>query len=201
MQLAYADYEGGDDRSTILKAMGVLLARGADINATGTPGSYAEGSTALEWAIWYGGMDIVRYLLAHGARMKMDKIDRYLLAVLYDDNTATAQWLLNLGANVNAPSGEMTPLMETAEWGDEDFARKLLQRGAKVNARDEDGRTALHIAAVDNNAEMVELLLEWGAKVNIRDKNGHTALTEALANDEDKDGEVAGLIRKAGGKE
>ena len=52
----------------------------------------------------------------------------------------------------------------------------LLQAGADVNAKDEDGRTALIAASTEDNPEMVRLLLQAGASVNVKDKKGRTAL-------------------------
>jgi hypothetical protein len=57
--------------------------------------------------------------------------------------------------------------------------RDLLDAGARVNLRDEDGRTALMFAAGYGRLEIVELLLRAGAKVNAQSKSGATALMEA----------------------
>ena len=42
----------------------------------------------------------------------------------------------------------------------------LLDAGADVNGRDEDGRHALQTALLTGNKEVALLLLEWGADVN-----------------------------------
>jgi uncharacterized protein len=68
---------------------------------------------------------------------------------------------------------------------------KLLRNGAKVNAQDEDGKTALHytvIGARINNSQLFEeeqvqlldTLLKYKADLNIKDKEGNTALAAAL---------------------
>lgn len=59
-------------------------------------------------------------------------------------------------------------------------ARRFLDRGDDVNARDEDGVTPCMQAAVQGDAEMVELLLQRGADVSPTDNMGSTALSLAL---------------------
>src|SRR5205809_5703107 len=53
---------------------------------------------------------------------------------------------------------------------------KALDGGADVNAADEYGRTALHVAAKDKSTEVIKLLLSRGADVNRQDKDGRTPL-------------------------
>lgn len=53
---------------------------------------------------------------------------------------------------------------------------KLLENGQNVNATTNNGKTALHIAAIRDNYPMTELVLKYNISVNLRDKNGWTAL-------------------------
>ena len=110
------------------------------------------------------------------------------------------------------PSG-ITALMVAAQpttgTGDEDDVRLLLDRGARINARDGDGRTALMYAATGpdpiylpttnvpahSNARMVRLLLNRGADVNARDRQGLTALMLAV---EEQTPDVTALLLTRG---
>jgi len=204
-----------DENNSHLPAIRLLLARGADVNereASTAPegGEETVSGTALMYAAQYAGMDTIRCLLDHGAKVNMSSAaGPALLWAIEDERFDVARLLVHRGAHVNLPADEgTTPLIRTVEMGEEDFARELLERGADVNARDNQGRTALHIAA-GNHDTMVELLLQWGAKVNARDKDGHTPLHHALYHDNDDEGypndedyrEVIALLRKAGAKE
>ncbi|EAY02571.1 ankyrin repeat protein, putative [Trichomonas vaginalis G3] len=52
----------------------------------------------------------------------------------------------------------------------------FLSHGANINEKDEDGETALHLAAQHNSKETAELLLSHGANINEKDEDGETAL-------------------------
>jgi ankyrin repeat protein len=55
-------------------------------------------------------------------------------------------------------------------------AQVLLAKGADVNAKDGDGRTALMQAAREGDIEIARILLAAGADVNAQDRRGQTAL-------------------------
>ena len=72
-----------------------------------------------------------------------------------------------------------------------------LQEGADPNARNEEDRTALMLAAAGNpDAEAVSILLKAGARVNETRRDGWTALMEAAAFN--RNPKVLSLLLKAG---
>lgn len=62
-----------------------------------------------------------------------------------------------------------------------DYVKRLLDKGADVNVRDEDGNTALIIAISFGNSDVAEMLLKKGADVNAKNKSGETALMAATS--------------------
>jgi hypothetical protein len=63
--------------------------------------------------------------------------------------------------------------------GDVELAKLALNAGAKVNAHNNGGTTALILAAQGQHERLVKLLLDRGADPSIRDAEGHTALWHA----------------------
>jgi len=66
-----------------------------------------------------------------------------------------------------------------ARFGQENIVRTMLNRGARVNSRDELGNTALIAAASEGHKNLVTLILSHGADVNMQSKDGTSALMAA----------------------
>jgi ankyrin repeat protein len=60
-------------------------------------------------------------------------------------------------------------LIQAAERGELVVVRKLVQQGARLNARDQRGRTALLAATQRNEIEVARFLIREGADVNAKD--------------------------------
>ena len=126
--------------------------------------------------------------------------DRQLISAIRAKNSQAALTALRAGANPNArdervatgrlPDGRKmiaqlqrsTALMTASYMGESKVFRALIAAGASVNARSDDGYTAL-LEAVDSYtpvkdcASVVRMLLEHGAKPDVKSDTGHTVLT------------------------
>ena len=63
-----------------------------------------------------------------------------------------------------------------------DAVRMLIEKGANLESKDQNGRTALILGAVrSQNLEAVKLLLEKGANIEAKDNNGWSPLWHATS--------------------
>jgi ankyrin repeat protein len=118
-----------------------------------------------------------------------------LLRAARSGDTAVMKLLLEHGALVDLPQvSGATPLMVAVGLGASSIdtrgkfrseldalasAEVLLDAGGDVNARDANGRTALHAAAASGYDDVVRLLVERGADIAAKDVDGITPLDAA----------------------
>ncbi len=81
------------------------------------------------------------------------------------------------GSNLNEkdPIGGSSPLISACLFGKPDMAKALIDAGADVNFKNNDGSTALHTAAFFCHPDIVKMLLNKGADKTIKNKYGQTA--------------------------
>ena len=163
------------DKLTAVMLLPILLARGANPNAAlksptltraHTPGepSLGEGTTPLMRAAKNGDTAAIRVLMAHGAD-----------ASLRQKNGTT---VLMLASGVGRGTGVFAKDYAT-EAQLLDAVKFLVESGVDVNAANEAGQTALHIAAQASDG-IVKYLAEHGANLDAKDKQGRTALDVAM---------------------
>lgn len=97
-------------------------------------------------------------------------------AVLQGDLDAVQQHIAACSdLNVRDPFGGASPLITASTLGQTEIARALIEGGADLNCRNNDGSTALHSAAFLCHTDIVRLLLDKGADTRVRNKAGATA--------------------------
>ena len=160
----------GTARADLVRA---LLAAGADVNAVNV-----RGGTALMYAATQGEPEIVAVLLSHGAMVNA-RAENGWTAVTLAAATGQAdivRQLLAAGADANlADIYGWTPLMRAVDSDRTGVVRVLLKdKSVRVNARDDQGETALHHAAAGGSLEIARLLLANGADPRAKDAAGRT---------------------------
>ena len=114
---------------------GLLIDRGANVDARDRAEDGTEDWSVLHYAVWFGALDVTRLLVERGAEVEARNL---------------------AGA---------TPLALAAEKNAREAARLLIEHGAAVDAVQDDRRTPLHVAAEHDAAEVAELLIANGADV------------------------------------
>jgi ankyrin repeat protein len=86
--------------------------------------------------------------------------------------------LLKAGANIEAREEHLnkTPLICAAWYGHADICKILIAKGADLEAKDNEGNTALMRAAENLHHSAVKCLISHGADVNAKDNKGENAL-------------------------
>ena len=178
-----------------------LLGAGADPN-----GSLSNGQTMLMIAARTGNPDAIKALVARGANVQAKESVLGENAVIWaavEDHAAAVAALAAAGADVNArsdvtkfprrdygdgksgrftvlPRGGWTPLMYAARQDARAAAGALIAAGARLNAIDPDGTTALTFAIINAHYDLAAALIEAGADPNIADVRGMTPLYAAV---------------------
>lgn len=120
------------------------------------------GRTALLYAIEGKHPDVVKLLLDHGADPEIRDESEEKSALSYAvevDCVKCAELLIKKGADPNDNGDGYTPLMRAARYGQYNMVRTLIKYGADINAKDEEGRTALSWAKENQEDLIVEYLV------------------------------------------
>ena len=93
-------------------------------------------------------------------------------------NTAAIKQHIAEGTDLNGkePVGGSTPLILAAIFGKTAAAKTLIDGGAKLEIKNNEGATALYNACFFCHPEIVKALLKNGANVDTRNKDGATLL-------------------------
>jgi uncharacterized protein len=144
-----------------------LIAAKADVNS-----AQPDGSTALHWAAYHGDTRVLSQLLKAGANPNLRTATGMtpLLLACEAGNPELVGRLLSAHADpaLGLTHGE-TPLMMAARTGNVQVMKALIERGVKVDAKEQlRGTTALMWAAANSNTEAVRFLISKGADVSTR---------------------------------
>lgn len=110
----------------------------------------------------------------------------------------TLSILLEAGADPNHHGESCTPPLASSAYLDDGYleaAKLLVDHGARLDARDHMGKTALMHAAQQNKPILAQLLLTMGADVHARDFSGANAVKHATRNPD-----VLRILFRAGAK-
>ncbi len=179
------------------KIIELLLNWGADISLREEkPSGRSPLRVFLERGDAFGGeadVVVVKLMIAKGARiMETGSNGRTALHVVAgrsNFNHHLLEYLLSIkqiAIDVRDDSGA-TPLMLACNSRARSGVRVLIDAGAGINLRDEDGRTPFHHAVMSmpggtyspiaGTMDVIKMLIAAGAEINVRDNEGRTSLS------------------------
>ncbi len=116
---------------------------------------------------------------SHDSAEDVDDISMKAVYATSENDVALINELIASGLDVNQLDTEMsnnTLLHIAAIHGSDDVAKLLLEKGANVDARNQDGYSPIHFALRNENVSTAQIFLDHGADVNQSDKHGNTLL-------------------------
>jgi ankyrin repeat protein len=148
-----------------MEVIGFLVEFKADLNS----GIIAP----LFWAVAVNSCEIVKLLLDLHANVNLNTSLTALQTAAGNGNDKMVGLLLDYKAEINLRSktNGQTALHMSAH---EKIVQSLFQKNADINLRDNDGYTALHIAAQNGKEDVVQCLIENKADINTTAKKVKT---------------------------
>ncbi len=124
---------------------------------------YEDGATPFLRAAQSGDVELMKYLLAHGADPKI--------------KTSQGETALAVASGIGWVDGV------TFEWSPEEnleAVKMCLDLGIDPNAADDMGRTALHGAAHKGRVKVIQMLADAGADLDAHDKGSRDTISGAM---------------------
>jgi ankyrin repeat protein len=150
-----------------------------------------QGVTAIMMAAEANQVEIVKLLLKKNADPNLEDQTGWtaLMKAVYQGNTSCVEALA-----ARSRQEVNRGLLIAALTGHKEIAKILLDNGAEVDSRADDGRTPLMLAAGKGDNDLVSFLLKAGADPTLTDKSGATAGSLATAKGH---AEVASRLQQA----
>ena len=149
---------------------------------TSTSERDAGGLTPLHAALTTGKPRMALELIHHGADInaRTPKGFTPLTMAVRNDYREVVDLLLERNAVIEFESVGPSPLFEAIVANNGELFERLALAGAKIDRRDDAGRTALHYAADFGRLRLAERLLALGADINAALPDGRTPLHSAV---------------------
>ena len=150
----------------------VLIDAGADTEIRG-----AGGHSPLHLASFSGELTIIKMLLKAGADVRStDGRNTCLISAASNGHTDTVRYLACLPeVDLNHQgSRNYTALHLAVQYAD--VVQVLIDAGADIEIRNDDGRSPLHVASISGELTTVKMLVEAGADVRATTAEGNTCL-------------------------
>ncbi|EXF72946.1 hypothetical protein CFIO01_04652 [Colletotrichum fioriniae PJ7] len=151
----------------------LLLQRGADINLQN-----ARGSTPLLCAAYTGSIEVMDFLLNQGALVELKANTTTVLHVAAEDHGPSMVQLILKHIKQHHPEDmvgllnqhdkqDRSPLHLSAQKGDLETVRALVDAGADIDIEDALARTPVYFAEQHGESEIKDFLISRGARIGV----------------------------------
>ena len=153
-----------------------LLQRGASLLETNS-----SGDTVLDWLVSRNDLPAIKTYAQQFPREIRNRALLHNLRTRFADPSKETNiddaiiWLVDNGADINGRSANgLSPLSYAVQHDKTDLTKYLLTHGADAKTGDDQGNTLIHIAALKQNRELIDLLAQRGADINATNRRGLT---------------------------
>ncbi|XP_060064198.1 transient receptor potential cation channel subfamily A member 1-like [Ylistrum balloti] len=158
----------------------ILLNKGGDVNVKSE-----DQMSPLMMSCWKGHVQTTNFLLKNGAQI--DQADQTCRTALHlavqNSHPEVITQLLQHGCSSVMEcldQTDQTALHYAAKLGDMNILCALLKHKSRLDARDQDGKTPLHVAAEYSNAKVIDILMQASqTELNDPDSDGKTPIMVA----------------------
>jgi ankyrin repeat protein len=180
------EFEDANGRTPLSYAAGlgfagtvaILIDHGADMETLDH-----QACTPMYWAARGGHVEVVKTLISKGATVDNNFPHLYqtpLLCAVENKRADVVELLLQHGADPERKIYDFSALARAAQYDDAaslNIIRSLLDHGADIETRHQNGQTPLHFAAAGGMEKVFNLLLEKGADIMNLDDSGNSPLS------------------------
>lgn len=159
--------------SSSLECARLLLDHGYDVDAIQEIPD--EGEVFEATPLWYAvahsqNLELIKFLLEHGASP-----NPATFAATYLGDLQIVETLHQYDADWNIQFAGRTPIQDLLIYRRTKLVPWLIDNGARVDQQDHEGRTALHIAAMNGcKPDLLQKILDQGGDLSVRDNDGQT---------------------------
>ncbi|MEO1434488.1 MAG: ankyrin repeat domain-containing protein [Bacteroidota bacterium] len=138
------------------------------------------GDPAINWAAFYGNLDLIRLLIDKGAKTDQPSFHatHALIVAMKEWQFEAVDLFIERGHGIVDVDSSDLPLIQTIRSSDPNRFTEIFQKD-KRELKDGSGTSLLGLAARMGQLEIVQQLLDAGANVNAVNPAGHSPLTLA----------------------
>ena len=165
-------------RGRKIETVKILLEHNADV----TKIKSNNGRNAFFWAAALDELEMLKLFEKYNPDFNTVDNDG-ATALFYASEIETMDYLIKNGIDVNKKdiTGRTPLIQHSLAYENQDHVKFLLEKGADINAQDNEGVTTLMFAVQTDKTKIIDICLSEKADINIKDNEGKTALFHTIS--------------------